>query len=320
MKRIGLFFGGMSNEASVSIASAKNIVKNLDAKKYKLVLIYRHIDGKFYHIQNIGQVSQPQHKRRMNIEDFQKTFDIALLMTHGKYGEDWVLQWILESQKIRYCWCRVASSSLCMDKAVFKTFLQGKDIQQVKFVILDNKKKLADIAKQFSLPVYVKPANSGSSVGITKVDKRSGLFKAIKEASHHDDKILIEQWLVSPREIEVAVLGNDELMISQPWELIKTEDFYSFDEKYRLNKTQVDIPAKLTIAQKNQIRKTAEKIYRICDCRWFARVDFFLSKWKIYINEINTLPGFTDISMFPMLMKNMWLSYKQLINEIIELT
>jgi D-alanine-D-alanine ligase len=145
------------------------------------------------------------------------------------------------------------------------------------------------------------------------------LNKAIKEAGKHDNKILIEQWLIHPREIEVAVMGNENLTISQPWELVKVEDFYSFDEKYKFNKTQVNIPAKLTNTQKNQIRNLAEKIYHLCDCKWFARVDLFLSKGKIYLNEINSLPWFTDISMFPMLMKSTWLIYKQLINKIIEL-
>jgi D-alanine-D-alanine ligase len=182
MKKVGLFFGGIGNEASVSIASAKNVIQNFNHKKYQLVLIYRDKDGKFYHIQNINQASKPSNKQRIAIEDFKKTFDIALPMTHGKYGEDGVLQSIFELQKVKYCGCRVLGSSLCMDKIIFKTFLQGQNIQQVRFAVWDKKKKLSELQKQFSLPIYVKPSNSGSSVGISKVEKWSEFNKAVKEA------------------------------------------------------------------------------------------------------------------------------------------
>ncbi len=169
------------------------------------------------------------------------------------------------------------------------------------------------------MPVYIKPSNSGSSVGITKVADIKDLQKAIKEASRHDGKILVEQGLSGHREIEVAVLGNEDLVISEPGELGLTQDFYDYDEKYKNNRTQVTIPAKIDAKTKQEIKMLAGKAYRLCDCKGFARIDFFLKGKKVYLNEINTLPGFTDISMFPMLMKNMKISYKELINRIIGL-
>jgi D-alanine-D-alanine ligase len=214
-----------------------------------------------------------------------------------------------------------------MDKAVFKTFLAGHNINQVNYDFIDLRgKKQCDveswmekIRNKFELPVYIKPSNSGSSVGINKVTDFKNLKKAIKEAARHDDKIVAEQGLVNPREIEVAVLGNDELIISDPGELVLDGAFYDFDEKYKKNRTRVAIPANLEEDEKDKIKHLTEKVYHLCDCRGFARVDFMVSDGNVYLNEINTLPGFTDISMFPMLMKNVGISYKNLINKIIKL-
>lgn len=324
MKTIGLFFGGLSNEHEVSISSAKNIVRNFPKQKYKLVLIFWDKKGIFYVVKDINKLSG---KKKINIEDFKKIFDVALLMTHGKYGEDGVLQSLLESQKIKYCGCHALSSALCMDKGLFKQYLLGQKINQVKFSVLDynleNSKeinlKISKIKTSFKLPLYIKPANSGSSVGITKVENFSQINKAITEALKHDSKIVVEEGLVNPKEVEVAVLGNKELKISYPGELRLTKDFYNYDDKYKLGETEVIIPALISKAQSQEILSLAEKIYKLCDCSGFARIDFFIAKNKIYLNEINTLPGFTDISMYPMLMMNRGLSYKDLICKIIEL-
>jgi len=326
MKKIALFFGGPSNEHEVSIMSAKNVVKYFDYKKYHLVLIYwSKQDRQFYLLKDINRLSQ---KKKINIEDFSKLFDIALPMTHGRYGEDGVLQAIFESQKIKYCGCRVLSSAVCMDKAVFKNLLTAQNIPQVEYQVIDfqNDKQisLANIEKiiriNFSFPVYIKPANSGSSVGITRVEKMNQLAAAVREAKRHDSKILIEQGLINPREIEMAVLGNEKLLISRPGELRLVKDFYNYDDKYKLGQTQLVIPTKLTAAQSKQITKTAEQVYRLANCQGFARIDFFISKNnKVYLNEINTLPGFTDISMYPKLMMNQGMTYQQLINRIIQL-
>lgn len=326
-KTVGIFFGGISNEADISIISAQNIIKNFDRKKYNLVLVYWHTDNQFYVLKDANEIKSISKKNRITADDFSRLFDVALPITHGKYGEDGALQGLFEIQKVPYCGCRVLSSSLCMDKAVFKTFLAGHQINQVNFDAIDLRGKkpsdvekwIAKIKETFQLPVFIKPSNSGSSVGVVKVTDFNKLKKAIKDAAQHDDKILVEQGLVTPREIEVAVLGNDELTVSDPGELVVGGTFYDFDEKYKNNKTQVVIPAKLNSQMKEKIKSTAAKAYRLCDCKGFARVDFFVDGNKMYLNEINTLPGFTDISMYPMLMKNTGLSYKELINFIISL-
>ncbi|MDP2944056.1 MAG: D-alanine--D-alanine ligase family protein [bacterium] len=327
MKTIGLFFGGLSNEHEVSIASARNVVKNFDYKKYKLTLIYwRKQDGCFYHVGDIKKLRSTANKQ-VRLEDFRNIFDIALLMTHGRYGEDGVLQGLLESQKIKYCGCRVLSSALCMDKGIFKILMSANNIRQVKYGVLNYwaynsaeiKKEFKKIKSVLKFPIYVKPANSGSSVGITRVTKPANLSAAISAALKHDYKIIIEEGLNSPKEIEVAVLGNKKLTVSRPGELRLVKDFYDFDDKYKKGQTQVLIPAQISAVQTRKIRKMAEQIYRLAGCQGFARVDFFIGRGQIYINEINTLPGFTDISMFPMLMMDTGLSYREILNKIISL-
>ncbi len=327
MKTIGLFFGGLSNEAAVSVMSAKNIVKHFDYRRYRLALIYWHKkDGFFYKIDNIDSL-RPRPRQRIEVADFSHLFDIALLMTHGRYGEDGVLQAILESQKKKYCGCGVLSSALCMDKAVFKNMLAGRGIRQVRYQVLDfNRVSPAglaaarrDIIKRLRLPVYVKPANSGSSVGITKVEKIKDLDQAILVARRHDSKIVVEEGLVNPTEVEVGVLGNDQLIVSRPGELRLVKDFYDYDDKYKLGEAQTVVPAKISVASAREVRKLAAAVYRLADCRGFARVDFFISRGCVYLNEINTLPGFTDISMFPLVMMNQGMSYQELINKIISL-
>lgn len=327
MRTIGLFFGGLSNEHEVSIISAGKVVKNFDYQKYKLILIYwRKQDGCFYQVKDIKKL-QPAVNKRIRLEDFPDIFDIALPMTHGKYGEDGVLQSLLESQKIKYCGCRVLSSALCMDKGIFKTLMSANNICQVRYGVLDYqacrpaaiKKELEKIKNILKFPLYVKPANSGSSVGITRVAKAAGLATAIKTALKHDHKIVIEEGLNSPKEIEVAVLGNKKLIISRPGELRLAKDFYDYEDKYKKGEARAVIPAEISHAQTKKIRKMAEQIYRLADCQGFARIDFFIDRRRLYVNEINTLPGFTDISMFPMLMMDSGLSYQKIINKIIAL-
>lgn len=325
MKRIGLFFGGIGNEAEVSVVSARSVAANFDHKKYELVLMYWHRDGHFYQVKNFSEIKNP--KKVVRGESFHKVFDVALPMTHGRYGEDGVLQGIFERFGVRYCGCKLLSSALCMDKAVAKTYLSGHGVRQTKFAVIDYsmsaakeaEKELEKIAKGFSLPLFVKPSNSGSSVGITKVEKVEDLEKAVKKARRHDKKIVVEEGLVAPREIEVGVLGNGVLTMSRPGELVLTKDFYDYDEKYKRGRTETRIPAKLTLRQEKEITEMAEKAYKLCGCRGFARIDFFLAGGKVYLNEINTLPGFTGFSMYPLLMMDTGLSYPGLINKIISL-
>lgn len=325
-KRVALFFGGMSNEADVSVISARNIVKNFDYKKYDLNLVYWHSDGSFFLVRSVDE-RRNKSAKRIEPSAFTDIMDVALLITHGKYGEDGVLQAILEAHGIPYTGCGVLASALCMDKAANKLLMQGHGIPQTNFFTLDYRlmsvKERAAILSQavrdLNFPLFVKPANSGSSVGISRVTAKGQMHTALREARRHDDRIIIEQGLVAPREIEVGVLGNDRLVVSRPGEIVAAKAFYDFEDKYKLGKSRQLVPADLSTSLQKQIRTMAERIYRLCGCRGFARVDFFLHHGKIYFNEINTLPGFTDISMFPMLMRSSGIEYTRLIGRIIEL-
>jgi D-alanine-D-alanine ligase len=325
MKTIGLLFGGPSNEHEVSIKSARNIVANFPYQKYKLVLIYWDKKGIFYIVEDVNKLKI--NKEKIGLEDFRKVFDIALPITHGKYGEDGVLQSLLESQNIKYCGCHALSSALCMDKGLFKQYLSGQNVNQVKFIVLDYNlesdkeidTKIYKIKAEFKLPLYVKPANSGSSVGITKVENYAQINQAIKEALKHDNRIIIEAGLVNPQEIEVAILGNSILDVSRPGGLSLAKDFYNFNDKYKLGEAKAAIPANISKKQSQEIIALAKKVYKLCGCSGFARIDFFVAKNRTYLNEINTLPGFTNISMYPMLMMDKGFSYKELIERIIDL-
>jgi D-alanine-D-alanine ligase len=322
MKRVGLFFGGMSNEAEVSVLSAKNVASNIDTSRFKLVPIFWDKNGNFRLVRNLDD----QTGELISPSEFSNAFDVALPMTHGKFGEDGVLQAIFESQQVPYCGCRVLASALCMDKAMFKKLLSGHDILQTKFIIIsrcDDVEKSAEAWKNvlgdFSFPVFVKPSNSGSSVGISRVAAIDGIGDAVREAHKHDSTVIIEQGLVDFHEIEIAVLGNDALTVSDPGEVKPSEEFYSYDDKYVLNQTKFDVPANLPRKVIDDARMLAERAYRLCGCEGFARVDLFVRDDKVYLNEINTLPGFTDISMYPRLMQAIGIPYQELITRIIEL-
>jgi D-alanine-D-alanine ligase len=224
MKTVGLFFGGMSNEHDVSLASAKNIIQQIDTKKYELLLFYISSKGDLYQLSTLMQVDNIQELPTISFKEIQQRIDIAFPITHGKYGEDGNLQGFFEWYHIPYCGCRILSSALCMDKGMFKQMMQSANIPQVPFSTLDfslisnselSKSNLIALS-DFSLPLYVKPANSGSSIGITKVEDFKHLSQAIEKARTYDTKIIVEQGLIALKEIEVAVIGNEHLTISEP--------------------------------------------------------------------------------------------------------
>ncbi len=324
MKKVGLIFGGISNEAEVSIMSARNVVQNFDYSIYSLVLIFWGKDGVFYKVPSIDEL---RTRDAVSIDTFKNEMDVALLMTHGKFGEDGVLQGMLAGHQIPYCGSRVLGSALCMDKVVCKQLMKSAGIKQVEFLSFEMQSKndmrtdafIAEVRAKLPLPLFVKPANSGSSVGVSKVKTYEDLRDAILLAYEHDTKILVEQGLDGVREVEVAVLGNEELTVSDPGELLPGKEFYDYDDKYVLGKSSVVIPAQLPEMQMNEIRAMARQAYVLANCKGFARVDFFVQDGVVYLNEINTLPGFTTISMFPMLMSHAGKSYKELLNTIIEL-
>jgi D-alanine-D-alanine ligase len=300
MKKIGVIFGGMSNEAEVSVMSARNVLAQLDRTKYEPIEIFWHKDGSF----------------DLPIEQWSKTVDVVFPVTHGKYGEDGVLQGMLEALRMPYCGCRVLSSALCMDKAMFKALAAGAGISQTKYMVVDNgEKSIPD----FPLPWFVKPANSGSSVGITKVESPDQLTDAMKAAREHDSKVLIEQGVQDAMEVEIAVLGNHELTVSVPGQVIPSREFYDYEDKYLAGTSSTKIPAPLGHSVAQRVQQLAEQAYRLADCRGFARVDFFVRGDDVLLSEINTIPGFTDISMYPKLMEAAGIPYPELLTRIIEL-
>ncbi len=304
--------------------SARKVWAQLDRAKYEPIAMYWRRDGLFARVADSDHLDTG---RPLAIEDIAKAVDVVFPVTHGKFGEDGVLQGMLEAQKIPYCGCRVLSSAICMDKAVFKALMAGSGIPQTSYIVLDYSlhteveiaEAIARARRELALPWFVKPANSGSSVGVTRVQEHAGLAGAIEIAQAHDTKILIEQGVVDATEVEVAVLGNRELTISVPGQITASREFYDYEDKYVAGTSTTIIPAPLDSAVAQRVREIAEQAYRFADCRGFARVDFFVRGDEVLLSEINTLPGFTDISMYPKLMEEEGFSYSDLLSRIIEL-
>lgn len=345
--KLGVIFGGMSTEHDVSITSGSSVIKNLDKDKYEIYPIYIDKEGKWYEyskevdkidILQVGEEIEEKVSISNPIEYLQEC-DVIFPVLHGLYGEDGTIQGMLELLKIPYVGCKVLGSSMCMDKAYAKAIFEKAGISQAKyiyvkkakdgFIYVDNKfnekqcslEEIAEITKkELAYPVFVKPSNSGSSVGINKAHNKEELIEAIKYAGEFDKKILIEQ-NINGREVECAVLGNEDVKASCVGEILPAEDFYTFDAKYKNAESRVVIPAEIPENVSNEIRKTAVKAYKTADCKGLSRVDFFIENKtnRVIINEINTLPGFTQISMYPKLWENMGLSYTKLLDKLIEL-
>lgn len=337
---IAILFGGKSQEHEVSCISAYSIYTHIDKEKYNTHLIGITKEGKFKYFDhspekllegdwerlasdapvdilgNNGPVAIYKGEETIKIDCF---FPVL----HGPYGEDGKIQGLLDYSEVPYVGNGVLSSAICMDKVVSKDLLKLNNIPQTKYISI-HKKQSADATKkieEFKYPLFVKPANLGSSVGITKVKNQSELEKAIAEAFKYDNKILIEEG-VNCREIECSVLENQgQLLISSPGELIVHDDFYDYDAKYKKNTTKLVIPADLSEETIDKIKKYAKEVFYILNCNALARIDFFIDKTngQILVNEINTMPGFTSISMYPKLLGHDGITYPDLIDKLIVL-
>lgn len=345
--KLGVIFGGMSTEHDVSITSGTSVIKNLDKDKYEIYPIYIDKTGKWFEyakeiskidIIEVGTEIEEKEAITNPIEYLQKC-DVIFPVLHGLYGEDGTIQGMLELIKKTYVGCKVLSSSMCMDKAYSKMIFDRACINQAKYMYIkkestnyiyvdknfnEYKMSLEDISKKVGeitgYPVFVKPSNSGSSVGIKKAHNEQELIEAIKYASEFDKKILIEE-NINGREVECAVLGGLEPKASYVGEILPAEEFYTFDAKYKNAESKVIIPAKIPENISDEIRSTAIKAFKAVDGSGLARVDFFIENNtnRIIINEINTMPGFTQISMYPKLWEEMGLSYTKLLDRLIEL-
>lgn len=324
MIKIGIIYGGISTEHEVSVMSAKSIINNLDKEKYEIHEIYINKYGKWF--ENDEEI--------YNLVWTLKELDVAFPVLHGLGGEDGTIQGMLEMLKVPYIGCGVLASSIGMDKVYTKIIFEKAGIPQAQYMYM---KKLGDkyviinedfeeeeftiekIMSKLQFPMFVKPSNSGSSVGVKKVTSHQELKRAIENASQYDNKILVEEG-IDGKEIECGILDGDEVVASTVGEVLSAEDFYSFDAKYNIPESKTVIPAEITEEQISMIRKLAVKAFKAIDGKGLARVDFFIESEsnKIYINEINTMPGFTKISMYPKLFEAVEVSYSELLDKLIK--
>ena len=346
MKKIKLavIFGGMSTENEVSIISGTSVIKNINKEKYEIFPIYIDKKGtwhKYPENQNLMNIKENISKfiKIENVTEYIKKFDVVFPVLHGLYGEDGTIQGMLELLKIPYVGCNVLASSVGMDKAYTKVIFEKANLKQADYIyirknddkyifvekdfseeILNIEDIVEKIVKNITFPMFVKPSNSGSSVGVRKVVSEEELKNAIEYASSFDKKIIIEQG-IKGKEVECAVLGNEIVKSSCVGEIIPAEEFYSYDAKYNNSDSKTLIPANISEEISEKIQYLAIKAFKAINGAGLARVDFFVedATQEVYINEINTMPGFTSISMYPKLWEKSGIQYEDLLDRLIQL-
>src|SRR5690242_3949916 len=349
--RVGILFGGRSGEHEVSLASAASVIRALDAEKYEAVPIGITKDGRWLVGPAALRMAEPKALPELlktgervvlppdpsasalvplgNTGGTQPSVkvDVIFPVLHGTFGEDGTVQGLLDLAGVPYVGAGVLGSAVGMDKDVQKRLFRDAKIPIVEYLSIprhewetNRGKVLVAVKKKFKFPVFVKPATLGSSVGMTRVGAAAELPGALDLAAEFALKIIVER-AIRGREIEVAVLGNDEPKASVPGEIIPHREFYDYTAKYLEEGTRLEIPAKLPKAQVSRFQDYAVRAFRCLECRGMARVDFFLEKpsGRIYLNEINTIPGFTSISMYPKLWEASGISYRELIDRLIQL-
>ncbi len=330
IKKVAILFGGQSAEHEVSLKSAEALYNNLDKNKFTPLLIYISRQDGRWRVMDETSFIQKDFSSNTGYsflpwinQSFDKIdADIYFPMLHGPNGEDGKIQALLELAGKPYVGANSVASVLAMDKVVAKILFQQAGLNIVDYLFFETNdftRIKEAIASRFSYPVFIKPSFMGSSVGISKVKEEKQLKAALDLAFRYDRKILIEKAL-DAREIEISVMGNDEIMISQPGELIPHKEFYDYDEKYIDGKTTFHMPAQMEPDLEENLRQTAGKAYKALFLNGMSRVDLFVEKntGKIYVNEINTIPGFTEISMFPKLWTLQGISFAELITRLID--
>lgn len=330
-----VIFGGKSGEHDVSLMSSASVMKAMDKEKYSIIPIGITREGKWKKYLGSIDLIDPngweKEAEDYNINELfgykdNKEVEVVFPVLHGPFGEDGTIQGLLEMADIPYVGTGVLASSLAMDKVMAKMMLKSVAIPQAEFEVFfrseyvrDENKVLNELESKFNYPVFVKPANLGSSVGISKAKDKEGLKEAIEEAGKYDRKIVVEEF-IDGREIECSVLGNEEPKASLPAEIVPAKEFYSYEDKYIDGKSQLIVPAKLDEEMMKKVRELAIRVYKLYDCRGLSRVDFFLDKNtnELLVNEVNTMPGFTSISMYPKMWEATGIGYKELIDKLIE--
>lgn len=346
--KVGVIFGGRSGEHEVSLASARSVLAQINPASYEVIQIGITPQGAWLAGLDALEAFQEKNTARLtrvallpdpsapglyalrqdsaSIE-FYADIDVYFPVLHGTFGEDGTLQGLFEMAGAAYVGAGVTGSAVGMDKGVFKAVMQAIGVPVIESVVIlrseldkDLQLVIQRITALGAYPLFVKPANLGSSVGITKCRTRSDLVEGLLEAARFDRRIIVERG-IEAREIEVSVLGNDEPQVSLPGEIVPAGDFYSYEAKYQDDRSQLLIPAPISAELAHKVQQFAVQAYRAVDCAGMARVDFLLDKnsGALYLNEINTIPGFTQISMYPKLWEASGLPYASLLDQLIAL-
>ncbi len=345
-KNVLLLFGGCSSEHDVSLKSATTILNNVDGTKYTVHPLGITKEGKWllytgtdydlttngWQTNGIPAILSPDATQKClwvmkesGGTPIRIPVDIVFPVLHGKNGEDGTIQGLCELAQIPFVGCGLLASAVSMDKAFTKIVVATKGVPQAGFVIVKEKEMktidavVAKIEAAFPYPYFIKPANAGSSVGISKAKNKEELISGLYEAMKHDKKVLVEETIIG-REVETAVLGNEEIQVSGVGEILAAAEFYDFDAKYNNAASKTVVNADLPVEIKEKIRTYAKDVFDAVEGKGLSRIDFFVKEdGSIIFNELNTLPGFTSISMYPMLFAEAGISIKELVTQLIEL-
>ena len=343
--KLALIFGGRSSEHEVSIMSARSIYQAIDQDKYEIFPIAITKQGRWLspkisqqvleegkittEQEQVALIPEPGNSQIVGVSgtDVQIKVDVVFPILHGPFGEDGTIQGLLEMASVPYVGAGVAASAVGMDKGMMKNLFEVNGLPQARYKVVsrvdmenDMNAVITDLEEYFGYPCFVKPVNLGSSVGVSKVHNREELPVALRKAAEHDRKIIVEEF-INGRELEVSVLGNDLIESSVAGEIVPAKEFYDYEAKYIDEDSKLLIPAPIDEGQMESIRCLAKQVYRAIDCQGFARVDFFLEREtkRLLVNEINTIPGFTCISMYPKLWEATGLAFTDLVNRLIQL-
>ena len=342
---LGVLFGGASSEHDISCISAKSILENTNKEKYNIVMLGITKQGEWFLFDD--DVNMLPNDEWLKSDSLKKAYitpdskihgivtedgeqirlDVVFPVLHGKNGEDGTVQGLLQLAQIPFVGCDATSSGSCMDKAVTNAVADAFGIEQAKWCAFteyeynkDSKKCISLAIDKLGFPIFVKPANAGSSVGITKAHNEKELIAGMEKAFKEDKKAVLEEF-IEGQEVEVAVLGNEEPVAAEVGQIVAAAEFYDFDAKYNNPASELHIPALLSEEKRNEVRQAALRAYKALSCEGMSRCDFFVTKdgQRVLLNEINTIPGQTSISMYPKLFEAVGVGYTQLIDKLIDL-
>ncbi len=330
--KLAIVFGGKSTEHEISLLSVRSILKNINRDKYDISLLHIDINGNWFLKEGLSGENtlsitlSPGNKGAKIVAaasgELLREIDVVFPVLHGVFGEDGTIQGYLKMMNVAFVGCGVMASSACMDKDMTKRILRDANIGITPYALAtpEEKPSFEDLERDLGVPLFIKPANLGSSVGVFKVNNADEYNEKLEEALTYDSKILIER-TIEGKEVECAVLGNQKPKASLPGEIIMNTDFYDFESKYvDKDASSTLVPADISEEHIELVRQTAVKAYKAMGCEGLSRVDFFVTnEGDVLINEINTIPGFTNISMYPKMWEATGIPYSELIDILIEL-